>query len=883
MSQVEGLKNQLDVEFNRPSASHLREQRLRYQREAVREDIGSAQASSSSSNANANFRAGINTLAKDKRVAIAIDGEPNSLVHFDVGQAFAWEYLRKRHRITRDDLDYAMRLQRAEEQRIASLEAERLARLERETLGDSDFARVLAQERAARSERHQMHADNDELVARMLAADASGQGALSDSQIARALAQEPEPPANRHHVGGSSDALSDSQYARLLNDDAAPVQATSTPPPPATDALTDSQFARMLTDGSLADGTPVRPVEAPAPPATDALTDSQFVRMLTDGSLADPTPVRTEPVEQPPDALSDSQFARMLADGSLETPTQTQTSVAQKWTLEATLRCFPASYADDPSAASIEMGNRVLMPRNVMAGVLVERGEPVLLEVVNINRPARQKYVAVASDSAPPGVLYASSMVTRALGLDVGDVAQVTRVHMPAARLVRFKQVRGAATPHVADALRALAARDYAAFAVGDVVPLRAADGSLLEFIVSGVEPESPALMDGAALLRIEIDAATAPEQQQQQQSTPQQPHILKVGDSPVQGTVRFGQTNYFMFEVDESARDANLLIELDALEGDPDMFVSQRTRAPSFLAFTWSATTTGGDQILVAANDAQRAVPGQFFVAVTGFEGNATFRLAVSAQRAGGAHSTAMRSATPVGERAGHQLCYNCATWVADRNFLQHEAFCLRNNFHCPVCSAVVPAAERARHSHCPRCRRLVADLAHHVHCQRCNEPIDGDGETELAKHMKIAHIPIPCACGQRLELKPLLHHQQFQCPLRTISCQHCKGFVPQHQMQSHLSACSHRPVQCPKCRQTMPAGTVPTHQCAPAASAVASAVSPSAIVNNNNSNNVTATPPGSPSWRRLSVYMCPYCRQPSSALNSLEQHIASCPSKSN
>jgi hypothetical protein len=70
-----------------------------------------------------------------------------SLVHFDMSQAFAWEFLRKKQRITREDLAMAEKLQREEE---ARLKAEVSAlRAQRRTLGDSTLALKLAEELGA--------------------------------------------------------------------------------------------------------------------------------------------------------------------------------------------------------------------------------------------------------------------------------------------------------------------------------------------------------------------------------------------------------------------------------------------------------------------------------------------------------------------------------------------------------------------------------------------------------------------------------------------------------------------------------------------------------------------------------------------------------------
>ena len=48
-----------------------------------------------------------------------VEGEKNALVHFDMGQAFAWEFLRKKQRITKDDYEMALKIQAEEEERIA--------------------------------------------------------------------------------------------------------------------------------------------------------------------------------------------------------------------------------------------------------------------------------------------------------------------------------------------------------------------------------------------------------------------------------------------------------------------------------------------------------------------------------------------------------------------------------------------------------------------------------------------------------------------------------------------------------------------------------------------------------------------------------------------
>ena len=178
------------------------------------------------------------------RVAIVVEGETNALVHFDVGQAFAWEFLRKKQHITQEDYDMAMKLQREEDERAA--DAQRKHHDALAAIADSDDAVAAAMQREEEERRQRQKREDvsrDEELARRLASEENADNAGGVE------AGAPAPPPHGHaedHGFDGDQGLSDSAVARALSaglfgEEPAPRHPPS-PPPAARPAPLDAPF-----------------------------------------------------------------------------------------------------------------------------------------------------------------------------------------------------------------------------------------------------------------------------------------------------------------------------------------------------------------------------------------------------------------------------------------------------------------------------------------------------------------------------------------------------------------------------------------------------------------------------------------------------------------
>ena len=135
-----------------------------------------------------------NSRAKDIFVALDRSGDINSqanLAHFGISQAFAWEYLRKKQKVTENDLQYAKELQAEMEKQ---LEREREVLGPKEFENDHDLAMKLQQELNTPSP---LVVDSnlgltDSAFARILQEEEQSKVAklLEDSEFARRIANE---------------------------------------------------------------------------------------------------------------------------------------------------------------------------------------------------------------------------------------------------------------------------------------------------------------------------------------------------------------------------------------------------------------------------------------------------------------------------------------------------------------------------------------------------------------------------------------------------------------------------------------------------------------------------------------------------------------------
>eukprot|EP00013_Stygamoeba_regulata_P020225 CAMPEP_0177651180 /NCGR_PEP_ID=MMETSP0447-20121125/12388_1 /TAXON_ID=0 /ORGANISM="Stygamoeba regulata, Strain BSH-02190019" /LENGTH=719 /DNA_ID=CAMNT_0019154199 /DNA_START=226 /DNA_END=2385 /DNA_ORIENTATION=- len=684
-----------------------------------------------------------------QRVAISVVGE-ESLVHFDMSQAFAWEYLRKKQRITREDLDMAEKLQREEEERLR--EEVKALRQQRRPLGDSTLALKLSEELAT-------------------APSLPDRSWRSDSAFAFALMNEERMRAEKEQ----QDAL----LAKMLADD------------PGLNLEPDQDIQFNYNNGPPTVAPPVAPVSA-------------------------------------------------------------------------TFRCFSHSALGD---ASLECSSRIVLPPVALDSfkdVIPAGGEPLLLRITNAMWQGRETVVGCASFSAPDGVMLVPAHIMEEVRVCDGDAVQLLPSALPKVTRLKFQPIHSdflkVNNPKVA--LEAALNERYPTLSVGSPVVLKEA-GQEHVLVVVSVEPADTVCTVNANP-EIEFDE---PRERREPEHA-----VLKLNEKPVNSTVTPEKSHLYWFATTKEDEDLDLIIEVEAVRGDPDLYISQTDPHPSQVSHLWSAASTGGDEIRILADDELRKVPGTFFVAVCAWKEPSEYRIAVmsvNSRQEATSSSISLRSSVTALPSADHTTCLNCLRPVPAHNLSRHLVFCRRNNYRCTLCSKVMRTQDQDKHWHCPACQ-MPGQPDDHVHCEKCSR---GMNRIELEKHLAVSHTKLECECHARFELAELLLHKEFECPKRAEQCSFCKATILSEALREHLLTCGAKHVTCEKCDKELLARELPFHVCSSAApSSELGFFAPD-------------TQPSAPrvhstdqSWRHVSSYLCPYCGGQRPSWADLESHMPHC-----
>jgi hypothetical protein len=125
--------------------------------------------------------------------------------------------------------------------------------------------------------------------------------------------------------------------------------------------------------------------------------------------------------------------------------------------------------------------------------------------------------------------------------------------------------------------------------------------------------------------------------------------HVALAFEGKVRGTVEQDKYALFSFFPDESQRNSDFIISLEAISGDPDLYVDQHHRKPNRYIYaiaqgterlklcrrqhTWISADTGNDNVVILASDPRRE-RGPFWIGVRGHKSAATFDISVQPRR---------------------------------------------------------------------------------------------------------------------------------------------------------------------------------------------------------------------------------------------------------
>ncbi len=500
-----------------------------------------------------------------------------------------------------------------------------------------------------------------------------------------------------------------------------------------------------------------------------------------------------------------------------------------------TLKCFASTAAGEAEGHE----DRILLPATELQPIMDNRCMdlvnsasqeqlPVFFELENTEWKARTIVAGLKEFTAPNGTAVLPGWMMQQLYLAEGDYVKLTSVKLPRATSVKFKPVRSfKGTKAVLEQELSL---HYTTLTQDTTIAISDGQGKLVELIVQELQPARSCYILGAEL-SVEFDEPA--------ESQAEENKVISLNE-PVSGEVAPNQYVYYEVKNNSSLDEKQIVFELEALSGDPDLFVSQQTAHPSIIANDWSAMLSGGERIVVKPTDPLRK-KNSFWVSVRGHIEACSFRLACfvedvptteeALESSGIYPMTSVLSTTQEAAPGPDFLrCATCNKWVPEQSFYRHEAFCKRSILKCPICSALIQTAQKDMHNHCATCQLLV-DPANHVHCAVCHKGMSKGKMAQhahcnlcptafeckpdqLKKHAELMHAnSIACECGKLFDLETLKMHAAYDCDLLPQKCRFCDGEFPRRALAEHETRCGAETVRCAVCTVRLPRAQLSGH----------------------------------------------------------------------
>lgn len=172
-----------------------------------------------------------------------------------------------------------------------------------------------------------------------------------------------------------------------------------------------------------------------------------------------------------------------------------------------------------------------------------------------------------------------------------------------------------------------------------------------------------------------------------------------------------------------------------------------------------------------------------------------------------------------PVAFPCGHIMCFDCLEGQKDT-----ANSCLRSGskYKCPTCRAVT---DNAPTEHNALVKKIFGDFK--IHCPGQSEYEMGTKKSqcdyvgnywEAAQHLtKCPFETVDCTCTKAMPRKDLQKHQENDCCLRTIKCQHCGEMIQATSMDAHKSlsclAITVANIWCKLCKRRIDKGSFVEH----------------------------------------------------------------------
>lgn len=280
--------------------------------------------------------------------------------------------------------------------------------------------------------------------------------------------------------------------------------------------------------------------------------------------------------------------------------------------------------------------------------------------------------------------------------------------------------------------------------------------------------------------------------------SMPYVPQIMMPGQAcsgSCGGPERRGMPAMYVVPASAHAGAAVVRINVQAVRGDPDLYVSQTVLRPSRAGYTWCRQSVGNVSLTLAGRGGDLCADQPIFIGIAAIDDaeEAAFVLSVEllhGRAAAGALSAQGKDAqlapaacvgwvqqSPAAPAtATGFVCSNCAvSMLSQMQMLVHERNCIRYTYKCKQCGMCMKTTDRA-------------------------------------KHDAVVHTMLSCICGAQFDQYALHRHQQEnQCPKRSVPCTNkwCSLQISADLLDEHVIRCKSRSIQCPLC-DTSPDRTV-------------------------------------------------------------------------
>lgn len=262
----------------------------------------------------------------------------------------------------------------------------------------------------------------------------------------------------------------------------------------------------------------------------------------------------------------------------------------------------------------------------------------------------------------------------------------------------------------------------------------------------------------------------------------------------------------YFQIKLADPEQSVKFVLE--ALEGQPDLYISTTLPNSNLVTATWTCSSfdDSARTLVIEPNDPQFS-KSWYYLSVFSFNQPARYKFTVTQQEArSSSYIERMEDGMAMGRVDSKQVeqdpsqfdkCLNCNKWIPKPAFTMHSITCVRKNWSCPICLQVLPKSHQNTHSHCPRC-----GLALH--------------SANIDKHLHFAHRKVKCLCGMEFESEVLSVHQSEECIFRLVCCKFCDRRLPFKEMEDHETMCGGKSELCVICHKPVSKRKMTNHMAA-------------------------------------------------------------------